>query len=81
MVAFLLLALHSPSAIRHAFYETFLHLHILFVAAALGFLCVHLKSKAARKYLYAAIALWVAEVSWTVMLTSVSHMSPKCSSR
>ncbi|QSS60266.1 ferric-chelate reductase [Histoplasma capsulatum] len=61
MVAFLLLALHSPSAIRHAFYETFLHLHILFVAAALGFLCVHLKSKAARKYLYAAIALWVAE--------------------
>ncbi|PGH34675.1 hypothetical protein GX50_02463 [[Emmonsia] crescens] len=61
MVLFLTLALHSPSAIRHAFYETFLHLHILFVGVCFGFLYVHLKSRPALKYLIAAITLWAAE--------------------
>ncbi|OAX82474.1 hypothetical protein ACJ72_03170 [Emergomyces africanus] len=61
MILFVVLALHSPSAIRHAFYETFLHLHILFVAATFGFLYVHIKAKPALKYLIAAITLWAAE--------------------
>ncbi|OJD11290.1 hypothetical protein AJ78_07908 [Emergomyces pasteurianus Ep9510] len=61
MILFVVLALHSPSVIRHAFYETFLHLHILFVAATFGFLYTHIKSKPARKYLIAAITLWAAE--------------------
>ncbi|KAF7595616.1 hypothetical protein BBP40_005364 [Aspergillus hancockii] len=37
-VAMIFLSLHSPSPIRHAFYETFLHLHQL--AAALAFVGV-----------------------------------------
>ncbi|PGG95318.1 hypothetical protein AJ79_10123 [Helicocarpus griseus UAMH5409] len=61
IIFFVVLVLHSPSAIRHAFYETFLHLHILFVALTFGFLYVHLKSKPQRQYLITAIALWVAE--------------------
>ncbi|KLJ09438.1 hypothetical protein EMPG_15148 [Blastomyces silverae] len=61
MIAFLVLALHSPSALRHAFYETFLHLHQLFVATAFAFLCVHLKSKHALKYIVTAIVLWGVE--------------------
>ncbi|KAJ5458362.1 FAD-binding 8 [Penicillium sp. IBT 31633x] len=39
-VSMIFLSLHSPSPIRHAFYETFLHLHQL--AAVLAFLGVYL---------------------------------------
>ncbi|KAJ5385508.1 FAD-binding 8 [Penicillium concentricum] len=39
-VAMMFLCLHSPSPIRHAFYETFLHLHQL--AAVLAFLGVYM---------------------------------------
>ncbi|EEQ84085.1 ferric-chelate reductase, variant [Blastomyces dermatitidis ER-3] len=61
IISFVVLALHSPSAIRHAFYETFLHFHQLFVATAFATLCVHLKSKPALKYIISAIVLWAAE--------------------
>lgn len=39
-IAMIFLCLHSPSPIRHAFYETFLHLHQL--AAVLAFLGVYM---------------------------------------
>lgn len=55
--------LHSPSPIRHAFYETFLHLHIALVAAAFALLWIHLKDKVAQAYLLTAIVLWALEVS------------------
>lgn len=55
--------LHSPSPIRHAFYETFLHLHIALVAAAFTLLWIHLKDKVAQAYLLTAIMLWALEVS------------------
>ena len=42
-VAMIFLALHSPSPVRHAFYETFLHLHQL--AAVLAYLGVFLHLK------------------------------------
>ncbi|KAI1966819.1 hypothetical protein LOZ58_000308 [Ophidiomyces ophidiicola] len=61
-VAFTILLLHSPSPIRHAFYEVFLHFHITLVIIALAFLWVHLKnSQLQRHYLIAAISLWVVE--------------------
>jgi predicted ferric reductase len=59
--AFTALMLHSPSAIRHAFYETFLHLHIAIAAVSFGFLWVHLNGLAAQKYLLATIVLWALE--------------------
>ncbi|KAF8251817.1 hypothetical protein K440DRAFT_538461 [Wilcoxina mikolae CBS 423.85] len=43
--AFTFILLHSPSAIRHAFYETFLLLHILAAAVAIAGVWYHLAAK------------------------------------
>ncbi|KAF4762736.1 hypothetical protein N7455_002221 [Penicillium solitum] len=59
--AFTVLLLHSPSPIRHAFYETFLHLHIAIAAVSMGFLWVHLNNLPAQTYLLASIILWALE--------------------
>ncbi|KAJ5551038.1 hypothetical protein N7461_005736 [Penicillium sp. DV-2018c] len=59
--AFTALLLHSPSPIRHAFYETFLHLHIAIAAVSMGFLWVHLNGLVAQAYLLAAVILWAIE--------------------
>lgn len=59
------LILHSPSPIRHAFYETFLHLHQL--AAVLAFLGVfihlHLDSLPQKVWTTAIAAIWCLERS------------------
>ncbi|KAI9372692.1 ferric reductase like transmembrane component-domain-containing protein [Aspergillus egyptiacus] len=60
-VFFTALMVHSPSAIRHAFYETFLHLHILFVAFSFGFLWIHLDGRNAQNFLLGAVILWALE--------------------
>lgn len=59
--AFTVLMLHSPSPIRHAFYETFVHFHFAIAAISFGFLWVHLNGLAAQTYLLAAIILWALE--------------------
>lgn len=59
--AFTVLMLHSPSPIRHAFYETFVHVHFAIAAISFGFLWVHLNGLAAQTYLLAAIILWALE--------------------
>lgn len=59
--AAILLMLHSPSPIRHAFYEIFLHIHIAGAAVFMGFLWIHLKNYLAKKYLFVAIAFWILE--------------------
>ncbi|KAJ5155842.1 hypothetical protein N7492_008645 [Penicillium capsulatum] len=60
-VAFTLLLLHSPSPIRHAFYETFVHAHFAIAAVSFGFLWVHLNKRVSQTYLLAAIVLWALE--------------------
>lgn len=57
------LLVHSPAPVRHAFYETFLHLHILFAAVCFGGLWVHLNEMVSQNYLLAAIVIWALEVS------------------
>ncbi|RAK76255.1 ferric reductase family protein [Aspergillus fijiensis CBS 313.89] len=59
--AFLALLLHSPSPIRHAFYETFLHLHIVFAVLAIAFLWVHLNGMVSQYYLMVGIIFWALE--------------------
>ncbi|KNG86497.1 ferric-chelate reductase [Aspergillus nomiae NRRL 13137] len=59
--AFVGLVVHSPSPIRHAFYETFLHLHIIMAALSMGFLWVHLNGLPAQTYLLVAIIFWALE--------------------
>ncbi|KAJ5622711.1 hypothetical protein N7528_005943 [Penicillium herquei] len=57
----LALLVHSPSAIRHAFYETFIHLHFALAAVSMGFLWVHLNGLVAQTYLLVAIVFWALE--------------------
>ena len=61
--AFAALLLHSPSIIRHAFYETFLHIHqFLALMAIVGvWLHCHLGDLPGSIYVKWAIALWVLE--------------------
>lgn len=66
--AFVFLLLHSPSAIRHAFYETFLHFHILGAALAIGALWFHLKTLPQQQILYGVIALWAFERTCRLVL-------------
>ncbi|KAJ5212000.1 uncharacterized protein N7498_003646 [Penicillium cinerascens] len=59
--ALVALMLHSPSPIRHAFYEVFVHLHFALAAVSIGFLWVHLDGLAPQIYVLVAIILWVLE--------------------
>ncbi|KAL8994801.1 MAG: hypothetical protein Q9169_005337 [Polycauliona sp. 2 TL-2023] len=51
----------SSSALRHAFYETFLHLHIALVIFSVAFLWKHLEGTLPQSYLLIMILLWAAE--------------------
>lgn len=48
--------------LRHAFYETFHHLHILFVCLTIAGLWYHLKDRYAMRYLLAAMGVWATQV-------------------
>ncbi|OJJ42263.1 hypothetical protein ASPZODRAFT_2122587 [Penicilliopsis zonata CBS 506.65] len=63
--AFSILFMTSLSPLRHAFYETFLHLHLLAVAAAVLGIAMHLHLDALpqQPWIRAAAILWVAERS------------------
>ena len=60
--AFLVILLQSPSIVRHAFYETFLHVHILLAIIAVVVLWLHLIGLPHQKQLLLpAIVCWVIE--------------------
>jgi NAD(P)H-flavin reductase len=61
-VGFVALVLFASSALRHAFYETFLHLHILLALVAFIALSQHLKELPQLVYLKAALIAWGIEV-------------------
>ena len=65
---------HSPSPIRHAFYETFLHLHIALVAVAFAFLWIHLDGMPAQNFLLVAVIFWCLEVC---IFFTTAHISDK----
>ncbi|PQE21289.1 hypothetical protein CJF32_00006426 [Rutstroemia sp. NJR-2017a WRK4] len=62
-VAFVLILLTSPSPIRHAFYETFLNLHIIFAAVAIAGVWVHcdIPNLPQKPYIRAVAALWICD--------------------
>ncbi|KAJ5247386.1 FAD-binding 8 [Penicillium chermesinum] len=64
-VAMVCLALHSPSPLRHAFYETFLHLHQLFAFLAFLGVYIHLQIDALpqKPWIIAILVIWVVERS------------------
>ncbi|KAF5873267.1 putative ferric reductase protein [Botrytis fragariae] len=61
--SFVLILLTSPSPIRHAFYETFLNLHIIFAAVAIAGVWIHcdIPSLPQKPYIRAVAFLWVAD--------------------
>lgn len=59
----LIILLTSPSIFRHAFYETFLHIHILLSALAVAAVWIHLKSLRQQVIILGVIVIWVAERS------------------
>ncbi|KAJ5204725.1 uncharacterized protein N7498_005604 [Penicillium cinerascens] len=77
-VSMVFLVLHSPSPLRHAFYETFLHLHQL--AALLAFLGVYvhlnLDSLPQRTWANAIAAIWLIERSLRVL--RLVHLNISC---
>ncbi|BCS29932.1 ferric reductase family protein [Aspergillus puulaauensis] len=60
-LAFLLIAVQSTSPLRHAFYEAFLHFHILLAVAAFVGLWYHLRNLAQQWVLLGTIILWGLE--------------------
>ncbi|KAJ5953203.1 hypothetical protein N7454_000099 [Penicillium verhagenii] len=74
--ALIALLLHSPPPIRHAFYETFLHLHFVFAALTMGFLWVHLDGMHSQRYLLVAIVLWVLERVTRILSLIYRNLGP-----
>ena len=77
-VAFAALLLHSPSVIRHAFYETFLHIHqLLALLAVVGvWIHCHLGELPGTNYIKWAVALWVLERCFRfgrIIYRNISH--------
>jgi len=65
-IAFTVILLHSPSPVRHSFYETFLHIHIFLAALSLGAVYVHLEGNEydkQRAIIKGVLAIWVIEAS------------------
>ena len=60
-IAFTFLLIQSPSPIRHAFYEVFLHGHIVGAAIAVAGVWIHLNKRPQQLMLYGVVALWAAE--------------------
>ena len=52
----------ASSAVRHAFYETFLHLHIALAIMSIAGLWYHLDGLSSQTYLKVVIAIWGFEV-------------------
>ncbi|KAI9849879.1 MAG: hypothetical protein M1837_000093 [Sclerophora amabilis] len=62
-VGMVVLGLHSPSAIRHAFYETFLHIHQLAAVGAIfgTYYHLHLHGISQLMFVQLAIIAWAAD--------------------
>ena len=61
-IAFTLILFQSPSMVRHAFYEVFLHTHIVLAAVATGGGWIHLNELASlQQLLLIAICFWALE--------------------
>ncbi|CAK1354516.1 hypothetical protein CB0940_01646 [Cercospora beticola] len=59
--AFAAILLQSPSIVRHAFYETFLHLHIALVIVSVVTVWIHLKGRPAQILVLGALVCWIFE--------------------
>ncbi|KAM3415591.1 Ferric/cupric reductase transmembrane component 2 [Cercospora zeina] len=75
--AFAAILLQSPSIIRHAFYETFLHLHIALVIVSVVTVWIHLKGRPAQLLVLGALVCWIFERLARAYLLIRNNMSRK----
>jgi ferredoxin-NADP reductase len=60
--------IQSPSPVRHAFYETFLHIHQLLVLTVVTAVYIHLNGYARQQdVIKGVIAIWIAERTFRLM--------------
>lgn len=59
--AFGAILLQSPSIVRHAFYETFLHVHIVLAFVSLVVVWLHLEGDKQQNLVIAALLIWIVE--------------------
>ncbi|KAL1297027.1 hypothetical protein AAFC00_004618 [Neodothiora populina] len=59
--ALIFILILSPSPLRHAYYETFLHVHIILAIVTLITVWIHLKTIPQQSTLIAVVAIWAAE--------------------
>ncbi|KAK4636285.1 Ferric reductase transmembrane component 3 [Fulvia fulva] len=74
---FCALLLQSPSIIRHAFYETFLHLHIALAITAVVAVWMHLDGMPAQLMLFGALVCWIFERLVRVWLIVTNNFGRK----
>ena len=78
--AMVVMLLHSPSVIRHAFYEVFLGVHFLLTATAVVTIWMHLQGMPQQLLLKAALVLWIVERAtrffWLIK-NNVAHSGTK----
>ncbi|KAI9809496.1 MAG: hypothetical protein M1827_006802 [Pycnora praestabilis] len=60
VVALVAISIQSLSVVRHAFYETFLHLHNALVILAIFGIWIHLKGLAQQRFIVGVVIIWVA---------------------
>lgn len=75
--AFCAILLQSPSIIRHAFYETFLHLHIALVITAVATVWIHLNDRPAQVLVLGALICWIFERFARLYLLVRNNLSRK----
>ena len=79
IIAMITILVQSPSVIRHAFYEVFLHVHQVLAFAALFGVYVHLEiaKLPACPYIRAAVGLWAADRILRLMRLGYLNVSHK----
>lgn len=78
-ISMVFLALHSPSPVRHAFYETFLHLHQLAALLAFAGVYVHLNldNLPQMSWANAIAAIWLIERCMRLLRLAHLNLSSK----
>lgn len=74
--AFATILLQSPSIVRHAFYETFLHVHIVLAFVSVVVVWMHLDGDKQQDLVIAALMIWIAERTYrvyTIIRTNVGQ--------
>lgn len=76
-IAMLIILVQSPSAVRHAFYEVFLHMHQVLAIVALGGIAAHIKAEnlPQKPIIYTIIGIWAVERLLRVSRLAYYNMS------